>query len=83
MCSDFDQVTRCPLPSILLLKEGLLYHTMTYHVCYPPAGCTCVPQQRPSDVHGGLLRLPPGRVGTCAHRSAADQKGNTQFPMNM
>lgn len=27
MFSDLDQVTRCDLPSILLLKEGLVYHT--------------------------------------------------------
>lgn len=26
-----------------------------------------VPQQRPGDVHGGLLRLSPGRAGAGAH----------------
>lgn len=50
-------------------------HTLTCHVSDTPAGCTCFPQQRPSDVHGGLLRLPPSRVGTCAYWSATHQKG--------
>lgn len=52
---------------------------MTCHVCDTPAGCTCFPQQRPSDVHGGLLRLPPGRAGSCAYRSSADQKGKGKY----
>lgn len=40
-----------------------------------PIGCTGFPQQWSSDVHGSLLRLSPGRAGTCAYWSAADQKG--------
>lgn len=52
---------------------------MTYLVCDTPSGCTCFPQQRPGDVHGGLLRLPPGRAGTRAYRSAADQKGKGKY----
>lgn len=55
------------------------YHTLRYLVCDTPAGCTCFPQQWPSDVHGGLLWLPPGRAGACAYWSATDQKGKAKY----
>lgn len=37
----------------------------------PPPGGASVSQQRPGGLHGGLLRLPAGRGGPCAHRGAS------------
>lgn len=40
------------------------------------AGSPCVSQQRPCDVHGGILWLSPGRSDPSAYRGTSYQKGN-------
>lgn len=63
-----------PLLTLSCFFESAAFRDLLY-LFIVPAGRTCFPQQRPGDVHGGLLRLPPGRVGASAHRSSPYQKG--------
>lgn len=59
---------------ILVSHHHQIAHDLS--VIHLSAGRACVPQQRSSNVHGGLLRVSPGRAGACAYWSATDQKGN-------
>lgn len=40
------------------------------------AGGPGVSEQRPRDVHGGVLWVSPGRAGSRSHRSAVNKKGS-------
>ena len=44
------------------------------------AGGAGVPEQRPGDVHGGVLRLSAGPACACAHRGASHSEGNASHP---